>query len=549
MLGIGISYHHGRCQSRETFVEQQHNNTPSFQDLYRLFRRGLLLSIISALLAAGAVYVISQSREPRYQARATVMAAQVSPDLRAFGMSLVTASPLDANSYRVAATSSPVLAGALRELEGDTRQPTIQQLRNSVRVRTEIDRNSVLIHIDVTDPRPETAMQIANAVVNALLQWDTGRATQTLDTVVATLEEQIAALDVQLGDLVVATEDGEDQRLGLAALRAQQQTQLSSARALRNSAVGLLEVLEPATMPPSPISPRPLRDAALAFVLVFSLVYVVLLLRDALNTKLRDSDELAELSGLPVLAEFPKRMQKTYYLPREATSYLRTNVLSATSSAHPKVILVTSALAGEGKSSVALSLAASFAINGQHALLVDADLRKPVLGRVLNLNPVNHHPLQKHLENPHEHEGRFAPASVPVSATASLEVVPSFEPTPSPAELLSHGFHDCLKKWSEGYDVIIIDSPPVLPVADALTIAPLCTGTVLVTGLKRTDRRQVRAATETLQRLGVRILGVVAVRPTGAKGARDSHDYETKGTVANRRGPKSYEGTTRSSQP
>jgi hypothetical protein len=97
-------------------------------------------------------------------------------------------------------------------------------------------------------------------------------------------------------------------------------------------------------MPPSPISPRPLRDAALAFVLVFSLVYVVLLLRDALNTKLRDSDELAELSGLPVLAEFPKRMQKTYYLPREATSYLRTNVLSATSSAHPKVILVTSGL-------------------------------------------------------------------------------------------------------------------------------------------------------------------------------------------------------------
>jgi capsular exopolysaccharide synthesis family protein len=229
------------------------------------------------------------------------------------------------------------------------------------------------------------------------------------------------------------------------------------------------------------------------------------------------------------MAEFPKHKQPsgTYRLSREATSHLRTDVHHATADARPKIILVTSAAAGEGKTSVALSLATSFAINQIRTLLIEADMRRPVLGHVLNLSPIHHHPLQRHLENPFETEGRYTPASVAVNATDKLDVVPTFEPTASPAELLSYGFSACLKKWGEAYDVIIIDSPPVLPVADALTIAPLCTGAILVASMKRSDRRQVQTALSLLQRHGVRVLGTVANRVSAPpRGEAYGYAYE-----------------------
>lgn len=512
-------------------MDSHDDHSPSLEDLFRIFKSGSLLATIGSLLAGGAAYLLSQTLEPLYQARATVLAAQYAPDLRTFDVSLVTASPLDANSYSLVATSTPVLDNALEVLENeDRRELTASRLRNSMRIRTEVDSNTTLIHIDVTDPLPEVAAHKANAVATALLLWDTERAQQTLNVVIATLENQIAALDVRINQLNGEAEDsiGEDERIGLTTLRAQQQTQLSLARALSNSAVGLLEVIEPATTPQTPISPQPLRNAVLASTLIFALVYAILLLRDALDTKVRNIDELDQISGLPVLAEFSKRLQQPHSsLPREPTRYLRTNLLSATVEAHPKIILVTSALPGEGKSSVALSLAASFATNKNRTLLIDANLRNPVSGHLLELDPLPSRSLQKHLENPGEREGNFKPASIAVGEAATLDVIPSFGRASSPAELLSRNFHLCIEKWREDYDVIVIDSSPVLPVADTLTIAPLCTGTLFVIDPKRTDRRQLQAAIRNLQRVGANLLGLVVTNPIGAKRMTlSSHRYQ-----------------------
>lgn len=536
-------------------MEQQNDQTPSLEDFFRIFKRGLLLATIGMFLAAGGIYLLSQTQEPLYQARSTILAAQSSPDLRTFDMSLVTASPLDANSYSLAATSTPVLESALEVLENeDMGNLTVRQLRGSTRVRTEVGSNTTLIHIDVSDPVPEVAARKADAVAAALLRWDAGRAQYTLNTVITTLENQVAALATRINQLNTLTEDSlvEDERIGLATLRAQQQTQLGLARALSHSVVGLLEVIEPATTPRTPISPRPVRNAVLASILTFALVYVVVLLRDALNTRLRDLDELAQVSGLPVLAEFSKLPQKAHrLLPREPTGYLRTNLLSATADAHPKIILVTSALPGEGKSRLALSLAASFATNKNRTLLVDADLRNPVSGYLLDLDPQPSRSLQKHLENPHEREGNFRPASVAVGTAASLDVIPSFGPASYPAELLGRSFHLCIKKWLEDYDVIIIDSPPVLPVADALTIAPLCTGTLLAIDLKRTDRRQLQTAIRNLQRLSAPLLGLVVTNSVGVRSTKlagRSYKGEDGELSFNKQNPGGHEGAMGPSQ-
>ena len=106
----------------------------------------------------------------------------------------------------------------------------------------------------------------------------------------------------------------------------------------------------------------------------------------------------------------------------------------------------------------------------------------------------------------------------------TLDIIPTFRAAPSPTELLSLGFPDCLASWQKDYDVIIIDSAPLLNVADTLTIAPLCTGTVLVASLEDTDPQQIADAVELLQRSGVRIFGLAATF-VGRSSARANYRY------------------------
>ena len=490
----------------------------------RVLRRGLLPALVTALAAAAAMYYLSQRQEPSYEARATVLATLPDPEYRSFGVSLVTARPLGANAYRSAATSTPVLSEALNQLP-EAQSPTpaaIARLRGAVRVATDTERESTLIQLVVTDPVPEGAAQKANAVANALLQWDEARARQNLDRIIASLEEQIAGLDTQLAELDPTATDYEDRRTGLAAMRADQQNQLSAARALRNSASGLLEVLEPATLPFAPTSPRPVRSSALAFVLSIFLVYGLILLRESLDTRLRGSEDLANVSGLPVLAEFPKRARGARRLPSELTSYLRTNLIYATQDSHPKVFLIASAGPGEGKSSVAMSLAESFVRHDSRTLLVDADLRRPVMADEYKVNVRQYPSLYAHLKEP---EKELKPVHVAIDLSNGLDLIHAYPAEDSPIELLSRNFRDCLERWRGKYDVIVIDSAPLLAFADALIIAPLCTGTILVADEQETDRRQVRAAVTSLQRLGVRLLGTVAVGVSDAELKKRGSSY------------------------
>lgn len=474
-------------------------------ELFRFLWRGLLLALLTGAVLGGAAYWLSQQQETVYWTRATVVAAHDDADLRSFGFSLLTAPPLDISAYRTAALSDPVLRNALSRVGVEEVEPgDIARLRNKLNVRTEDMRTSGLVHLEMTDGSPEEAATLANAVALALVEWDRNRANEILVQGVGTLEGQIAAADERIAALR-ASGAASEQIQGWVARQDELQEQLYYARALGNSAVGRLNVIQPAPIPTGPISPRPVFNAALAFALGFILAYGGLLLRELLNTRLRNVDDLSAASGLPVLAAFPK-VDNTRHLPVEAANYLRTNLLFATADSHPKVILVTSPQAGNGRSSVAISLAESFSRTDARTLLVDADLRNPVIAKEYDLDPKRHAPLRSYLENPYE---SYEPAYVAVNLTHHLDVVPSFEASPSPTELLSRTFAERLGGWKGDYDVIVIDSAPLLEVADTLTIAPHCTGTVLVTSMD-TDRRQLGAAVELLERTGIRLLGVAA---------------------------------------
>ena len=502
----------------------QQEITISINDVLRFIGRGLLLALIVAGAAGFVVYQLSQRREPVYESKATVLSEQPNTQSGLAG-TLFNAPVLDASAYKAAAESDAVLRTALADLtqEDEVTLGAIKSLRGKTSVSPSEERNSGLISIRAEADTAEGAAQRATALANALVEWDEGRAKSKLNELINGLEAAVRQITETVRGLQ-ASNASQAQIDAQVALLADRSSRLNNAQTLRESTVTLLSVLQEGSVPSNPVSPNPLFDATLAALLGIFLTYGLLLVRNALDTKLRSVDDVATVSGLPVIAEFPKLPKGIRNLPREASSYLRTNLLFSTVDANPKVLLVTSANSEEGKSSIAISLAESFVRNGYRTLLIDADLRKPVIAGEYRINNLHQASLEDCLKNPYT---AHKAATVSIGAKDYLYVIPTFQPAPQASELLSRGFRECLDKWRQEYDVIVVDSAPVLAVADALAIAPLATGTLLAINQQKTDRRQLRSTVELLHRVGVRILGIAVthVSKEASQGSRYSYGY------------------------
>jgi capsular exopolysaccharide synthesis family protein len=491
----------------------------SLTDLVRFVLRGLIPAVLIAGAVGAAVFVWSERQPAVFQADATLLLARTTGGFTQFGLSPVTAPPIDLGAYRVAAVSDQVLADALRLMGFE--EPSLSQIRSlRSRVSTSTDagvRDSSLLRVEARGETSGDAIARANAVARALTAWDDRRSSESLNRVIVTLERQIEALSEQVRTLqAVGDAGGQGQIEGLVRLRAEQQQQLGYARALVASAQGLLSILQVADTTPRQIAPRPLMTAAVAAFLTVVAVYALLLLRAALNTRLRGAEDIAAATGLPVLAEFPTTGRRGDPRLREASSYLRANLLFNSEDVQPRVFMITSAIDGEGKTTAASELAESFARYGYRTLLIDADLRSPsVIERFEVVGSVGRDSTTEGwLDDP---AGGHELLSVSLGTDDHLDVIPQVHPVSHAAELLGRRFRTALRSL-DAYDVIVIDTPPLLAVADALMIAPHCTGTVLVVDHQRSDRRKLAAAVGALQRVGVPVLGVVANR-VGAVGS------------------------------
>ncbi len=490
-------------------------------DLVDLLRRGIWLALVAAILGAVAAHYLSRELPPTYQAQATLLAPSQDANQRDFGTTLVTAPALDVATYRSAIASRPILVDAIRALTvlSDI-QPTnddVEILRNALTVTAEEARVSSVVRISVRANDARRAASLANAVAGAAVRWDEARATRALETIMASLSAQIDSLELEIA---AAAPGGALE--GLQRTRGDLQLQLSSARALRTAAVGRLELLEEAETPRGSIAPRPRRNAVLAGIFMIFLVYGLLLLRAALNTRVTTVENLARLTGLPVLAEFPRVTTGRRGIAPETASHLRTAVGFATAEVHPKVILITSAFPGQGKSTVAIALAESFARLHYRTVLVDADLRRPVIGTEYSLNPIRVASVREALNAP---DRQPEPAQLAFGRTIELDVIPGFNPVPDAAEILSKQMPGLLQRLKKDYDVIILDSAPLLPVADTLTIAPHCTGVVLAVSVPEAQRAAVLNAITLLRRVGIPLLGTVATNLKRSRRERKGYGY------------------------
>jgi capsular exopolysaccharide synthesis family protein len=257
-------------------------------------------------------------------------------------------------------------------------------------------------------------------------------------------------------------------------------------------------------------------------------------LRHGLDRRLRGAREIEREAGLPMLGSVRKSaLGKTNFgdpeglgddeQDLEAFRILYTNLLYMNVDDPPRRILVTSALPEEGKSTVASSLAVAAGLAGQRVLLIEADLRRPKLAEWLDLDPspglVDY--LAGNASPPEVIRGRaLAPAAGNGAGDSEqeprvLSTIVAGKPPPRPAELLnSRRFADFTAVLSRSYDLVIFDSPPLLPVTDALDLVAHSDAVLLCVRAGKTTRDQLQAATDALRRLPERPTGYVVTGVT-----------------------------------
>ncbi|RMH45421.1 MAG: polysaccharide biosynthesis tyrosine autokinase [Alphaproteobacteria bacterium] len=274
-----------------------------------------------------------------------------------------------------------------------------------------------------------------------------------------------------------------------------------------------------AAVPQEPAAPRKAIVMAMAGAFGLSAGIAVVFIRAATQRPITSAGALARITRRPVLAVLPYLERALRLVPfarprirpesqaafNEGIRTLRTRLFANRSMATPKVLMISSALPGEGKSTVAVALAASLRDVSQSVLLIDADLRRSRLRRTLALERTDAC-LVDYLEN-----GRRATKSlVQTSAEPAIDIIAPMRLTDQAADLLaSENFRSLVTFMSLRYDVIIIDAPPVVNISDALTLAPHADATMLVVRANHTNASLVEAATARLEDAGAVVVGSV----------------------------------------
>jgi len=298
--------------------------------------------------------------------------------------------------------------------------------------------------------------------------------------------------------------------------------ELQRARIAESSESGYVTVIDQATSPFAPISPNRRRIflTALIFGAILGLGAAVVL--ENLDDSVKSPDEVREQFGLPVVGTIPgikdsdvpgengvevARRLATHFDPRspvaEAYRSLRTNLAFARAHEQMRVLVLTSPGPADGKSTTVANLAITFAQQGQRTLLVDGDLRRAVLDRMFKV------PRSPGLTDVLVGRAQLRDV-IHATEIEHLSVVGSGPFPPNPSELLgSSAMREVLNYAKAEFDVVLIDSPPLLAVTDAAVLATMADGAILVIRVGSTAKAAVRRAIAQLQTVHGRIVGAV----------------------------------------
>jgi capsular exopolysaccharide synthesis family protein len=419
----------------------------------QIARKWWWLVVVSTLVAAGVSFQVSEMLPPIYRTSASLLVrlGGSTDDYTA-----IVASEHLAATYKELLTKRPVIEAVAWNLGLDPRQA-------EEKVQVRVIPNTPLIELTVEDSDPRLAAEIANGIVAAFME---------------TARESGGTRDREL------------------------------------------VVVEPAVEPQAPVSPRKLFNTLVAAMAGFALATGTAFLFEYLDDTVKTSEDISQTLGLGTLGvigwlakrEEPLVMVAQPFSPvAEAFRVLCTNVRFSSVDRPLRTLLVTSPNFAEGKSITVANLAVAIAQAGLRVIVVDADLRRPHLDQLFSLDQRERGTEERLWWGLTGSllEGRIDGMLRTVQVDG-LSILPSGELPPNPAEIVgSQQMHKVLHKLAEQADVVLIDSPPVLPVADATALAQAVDGVLLVLYAGKTRCRAAQHALESLRQVGANLVGIV----------------------------------------
>jgi succinoglycan biosynthesis transport protein ExoP len=416
-------------------------------------RRWLWLLCLCTIVAAASAYVASKAQHPVYRATAVLMVQPPGSSGQDIFNSLQASEQL-AVTYAGLVQQPIVLDRAAAQVQGASAATLTGE------VKATADTGSPLLRIQVDDVSPVRAARLANAVALALIS--------------------------------VVTERGFASSEGVLPL----------------------SLLQPAVPPTAPDHPKPLLNAAIAAVLGLILAVILVLLIEFLDDRIRTPAQAEAVVGAPLLGNVGKQHTNNVLLaenaegpPPLAASFhtLCTNLSFATLDKPLRRIVVTSATAAEGKTTVSINLAEALARSGKRVLLIDADLHHPQIHELLGMS--NSRGLSQYLMEEHS-----ASPVVTQPHGSRLSVLTAGPQSPNSAELLGScrmgQFLQSVLDNDEA-DIVVIDTPPVATCVDAALLASYTDGTLLVIDGSQAREGPVVRAKAVLDRAHARIVGIV----------------------------------------
>lgn len=489
-------------------------------DFFRLIWASKIWLLIFAVAAGAAVYVISSSKSDVYESKAL---GQIVSSGQASGEILSEEQLLSlSNLYSELAKTNTVLAIAHEEeaVEGHE-----GEFDDSVSVEPEAKVGVLGFVAETGDAK--TSAEFSNAYADAFVRYLEELEGEQRSGVVTPLVEKANEVTAELEAAAPESAEATGLRLELEAL----QDRVAGETANPGDTMRVIERAIPGT---SPVSPRPKRDALLAFIGALVLGALAIYLRDLLFDRYRSRDEVAKDLGIPLVGEIPSARRGPTMEPFRS---LRAAVALQLERAEPRGInavntavqngrsvLITGAESGCGKSFVTANLSRAFAAEGRKVTAIDADLRRPTLHDAFEV------PLSPGLSDLLLESG--APNIVGISnvikgadhdSSGELRLVTAGDHTEEAVERLSsERMAAMVDLVIDDSDVVVFDSPPTGAVVDAVVLARYVTGVVFVVD-RRTKRREARRSIEALRSMGVPLLGFVFNRSNNQLSRYDAY--------------------------
>jgi capsular exopolysaccharide synthesis family protein len=491
---------------------------PSFRTYLQILRQRKWWVSSITVLGLAASLAFSLTAHKQYSATAQLL---VQPSVNASALSGGQEQPV---------TQTDVETELQLVTSASVQQAVQNRLKSTPAVSaSEVGQTNVMA-ITAVSQVPSQASLIANLYATAFVQYRQEVASHSLTTAEAQLRSQISSIGQQVSSFGGKTTSAEAS--ALLNQEAVLKEQLAQMQVSGATDTGDVVLVTPAQTPVSPSSPKPVQDALLGLAAGLALGLVAAFLRHSFDDKLTSKEATEHAGGVPVLAMTPlvtpwRRQQPLVVSVTEPTSpaaesyrSLRTSLQFARQEQQLHSLVVTSPGVGEGKTATLANLGVVFAQAGERVVLVSCDLRRPRIGEFFGLD---------------EHEGlssvllgqrTLEETLLPVPDVDRLSLLPAGPVPSNPAELLNNArAREVFTRLRDQYDLVLIDSPPVLPVTDAAILCQHADATLMLAAAGQTRRSDLHRAVEKLDQVGATILGIVLNKVTRHTGSYYGYTY------------------------